>query len=116
MAQITIEVPEPLAEKLVAIQDRLPEVLARVLDQAPPVPDEVYRYILEFLVRNPSPQEVLDFKLTPVMQERVSALLGKSRENELTATESAELDGYERLNRFVRKFKIQAMKELKTAP
>jgi hypothetical protein len=115
MAQITIEVPETLAKRLASVRDRLPEVLARWLDQPSPVPDEVYRYILEFLASNPSPQEVIDFKLTPAMQERVSELLGKNRTGELIAAESAELDGYERLNRFVRKFKIQAMKDLKAA-
>jgi len=112
MAQITIEVPDSLAERLAPVRDRLPEVLAHGLDHLSPVPTEVYRYILDFLTSNPSPQAIIDFKLTQTMQERISELLDKNRANELSAEESAELDSYERLNRFVRKFKIQAMKDV----
>ena len=47
------------------------------------------------------------------MQERISALLAKNRAGQLTPAEAAELDEYERINRFVRKFKLQALKALK---
>ena len=112
MAQITIEVPENLAKQIDAVRNRLPGILARVCDPDSLVPDEVYRYILDFLASNPSPQAIVDFKLGQTMQDRISELLEKNRANELTVEESTELDGYERLNRFVRKFKIQAMKDL----
>ena len=114
MAQITIEVPDSLAEQLAPIRDRLPEVLAHGLEHFSPIPTEVYRYILDFLASNPSPQAIIDFKLPQMVQERISELLNKNRANALTAEESAELDSYERLNRFVRKFKIQAMKDVQT--
>ena len=112
MAQITIEIPDSLAERLAPVRDRLPEVLAHGLDKLPPVPNEVYRYVLDFLASNPSPQAIIDFKLHQTEQERISELLDKNRANELTVAESAELDSYERLNRFVRKFKIQAMQDV----
>ncbi|MGE0826382.1 MAG: hypothetical protein AB7G75_26725 [Candidatus Binatia bacterium] len=112
MAQITIEVPDELAERLAPVRDRLPEVLAHGLKQLSPVPTDVYRTILDFLTSNPSPQAILDFKFNQAVQEHISELLDKNRANELTAEESAELDSYERLNRFVRKFKIQAMKDV----
>jgi len=110
MAQITIEVPDSLAEQLAPVRDRLP--LAHGLEHLSPIPTEVYRYILDFLASNPSPQAIIDFKLPQTVQERISELLDKNRANALTAEESAELDSYERLNRFVRKFKIQAMKDV----
>ena len=114
MVEITIAVPEALAERLAAVGDRLPEVLARALDEPAPLPNEVYRHVLEFLASNPSPQAIVDFKPTPAMQERMSELLEKNRAGQLTPAESAELDEYEHINRFVRKFKIQALKDLKT--
>lgn len=114
MVEITIEVPEALAERLTAIRDRLPEVLARALYEPALLPNEVYRYILEFLASNPSPQAIVDFKPTPAMQERISELLEKNRDGQLTPAEAAELDEYEHINRFVRKFKIQALQDLKT--
>ena len=113
MVQITIEVPEALAERLAAVHERLPEVLAHGLETLSPLPNEVYRALLDFLTSNPSPEAVLNFKPTPQMQARISTLLEKNRVAQLTPAESAELDEYERINRFVRKLKIRALKDLK---
>jgi hypothetical protein len=113
MVQMTIEVPEALAERLAAVHDRLPEVLAHGLDALSPLPNEVYRALLDFLTRHPSPEAVLNVHPTPQMQERICVLLAKHRAGQLTAAEAAELDEYERINRFVRKFKIRALQALK---
>jgi hypothetical protein len=112
MVQITIEVPEALAERLAAVQERLPEVLAYGLEVLSPLPNEVYRALLDFVTSNPAPEAVLHFRPTPQMQERISALLDKNRHRQLTPVEAAELDEYERINRFVRKLKIRAVKAL----
>jgi hypothetical protein len=114
MAQITIEIPDALAQRLVSIQDRLPEVIARWLDEPPPPSNEVYRYVLAFLAKNPSPQDILDFRLTPVMQERASDLLEKNRLGELTAVESSELDEYVHINDLVSLLKAQALQRGRT--
>jgi hypothetical protein len=112
MVEITIQVPEALAERIAAVRDRLPEVLAIGLKELPPLPNAVYRSVLEFLASNSSPQAVLDFKPAPAVQERISELLEKNRTGQLTSEEIVEFDEYERIDRFVRKFKIQAMKDL----
>ena len=78
MAQITIEVPEKLTERLDEVRERLSEELARWPDRPPPPSTEVYRYVLEFLATSPSPQAILNFRLTPEMQERASEILEKS--------------------------------------
>lgn len=109
MAQITIEVPDSLAERLAPVRDRLPEVLAHGLDQLSPVPNEVYRYILDFLSSNPSPEEIRAFRPTPQMQERISELLEKNRTNRLTAAESSALDEYERIEHVIRMLKIRSL-------
>jgi hypothetical protein len=112
MAEITIEVPDALAARLSSVRDRLPEMLARGLEEQAPLPAEVYRYVLEFLASHPSPEAVVGFQPTPAMQERISELLEKNRAGQLTPSEAAELDEYEWINRLVRKFKIQALKDL----
>src|SRR4051812_39300845 len=112
MVQMTIDVPEALAERLAAVHDRLPEVLAHGLEVLSPLPNEVYRALLDFLTRNPSPEAVLNFHPPPQMQDRISALLAQNRAGQLPPAEAAELDEYERINRFVRKFKIQALQAL----
>jgi hypothetical protein len=114
MVEITIEVPEALAERLSAVRGRLPEVLAHGLDELSPVPNEVYRYVLEFLASNPSPEAMVNFKPTSIMQERMRELLEKNRSGQLTQEESAELEEYGYINRFVSLLKARALKELKT--
>jgi len=109
MPEITIQVPEELAAELAAIQDRLPEVLAYGLKQLPPLPGEVYQYILEFMISQPSPEDVMNFEPTPAMQARVNALLEKNRTGELTVTESKELDEYVRINHLITMLKARAM-------
>jgi hypothetical protein len=115
MAEITIEVPESLAERLSAVRDRLPEVLARGLDESSPALVEVYRYVLEFLASDPSPETIVDFKPTPAMQERISELLEKNREGQLTAAESAELDEYVRIDTLLSSLKARAFRLMKTS-
>jgi hypothetical protein len=114
MAQITIEVSDSLAKRLVSVQDRLPEMLARWLDEPPPPSNEVYRHVLEFLATNPSPQEILDFRITPAMQERASDLLEKNRSDQLTPAESAELDEYVYINDLVSLLKARALQHART--
>jgi hypothetical protein len=115
VAQITLEVPEALAEQLSAVGERLPEVLARGLVEHSPLLNEIYRHVLEFLASNPSPAAVLNFKLTPQMQERISDLLAKNRAGELMPVEAAELDEYAYINRLVSGLKARAMKDLNAA-
>ncbi|MGE0823144.1 MAG: hypothetical protein AB7G75_15550 [Candidatus Binatia bacterium] len=112
MVEITIQVPEALAERIAAVGDRLPEVFARGLEENPPLVSEGCRYVLQFLATNPSPQASIDFHPTPAMQERISKLLEKNRAGELTPAETAELDEYEHIENFLRKLKIRALKDL----
>jgi len=116
MAQITIDVPNALARRLVSVKHRLPEVLTRGLEHAPPLPYEVYRYILEFLASNPSPEAIAKFRPTPKMQARISKLLAKNREGELTPAESTELDEYVHINDLLSLLKVRAVRTLKTTP
>lgn len=77
MLELTIQVPEPLAEEIVSKQERLPEVLAYGKQHLPLLPNEIYHHVIEFLVSQPSPIEVLHFAPTPAMQARVNLLLEK---------------------------------------
>lgn len=109
MLEMTIQVPEPLAAELMAKRGRLPEVLTYGLRQLPPLPNETYQYILEFLVSQPSPTEVMHFGPTPAMKARVAELLEKNRAQMLTDGESAELDEYVRINHLITMLKARAL-------
>lgn len=109
MLEMTIQVPEPLAAELMTKGDRLSEVLAYGLQQLPPLPNETYQYILEFLVSQPSAAEVLHFGATPTMQARVTELLEQNRTGTLTVVESKELDEYVRINHLITMLKARAL-------
>jgi hypothetical protein len=113
MAHITIEVPESLIGRLDEVKERLSEELARWPDHSPPPFTEVYRYVLEFLASTPSPEAILNFKMTAAMQERISDLLEKNRSDQLTPAESAELDEYVRIDNLVSLLKTRTFRALK---
>ncbi len=111
MPTITIEVPDSLAERLTPYQERLAEILALGLGEMSPLPGQVYRYILEFLASDPNPEELIAFRPTQEMQDRLRILLERERAGVLTDMERAELDEYERIEHIVILFKAQAMRE-----
>jgi len=109
MVEITIQVPESLAEQISEAQLQLPEILERGLEQSSSVPNQVYRQILEFLISQPSPEELLNFAPTDIVQQRVDELLEKDRAGVLTQLESAELDEYVRINHLITMLKARTL-------
>lgn len=100
MAQITLEVPEELKEKLTAMGDRLPELLALSLEQ-PPLPAKIYQYIVDFLASEPTPSQIREFRPTNEMIERLQTLLTRNQQGILTTTEEEELKEYERIEHLI---------------
>lgn len=66
--------------------------------------DEIY----DFLLSNPTPEEVIAFKPSSETVARVHSLLQREKSAEMTEADSAELDEFERLEHFVRMFKARA--------
>jgi hypothetical protein len=96
MATITIEVPDELSGLIAQAGDRLPELLTQSLQQ-PALPAHVYRYVLDFIARNPAAEEIGAFGPTPEMTARLRTLLDRESAGDITVAERAELDEYERL-------------------
>src|SRR5215210_5358503 len=96
MATVTIEVPDELSELVAQAGDRLPELLAQSLKE-PTLPAHVYRYVLDFLASRPTPEQVAAFGPTSEMTGRLRMLLERESSSEITPSEKAELDEYERL-------------------
>ena len=121
MPELTIQVPDELAQRLEPLRSRLPELLSQLLETinssgvALPVavanPTDMppaYIEVLDFLINSPTPQEIAAFKVSPQAQARIGALLEKNREETLTATEVAELDAYEQLEHLMILLKARA--------
>jgi hypothetical protein len=96
----TIEVPDELAVEIEQMKDSWPELLAYRL-KPPPLPAEIYRYVLEFIASRPTPEQIAAFRATPEMIERTRVLLTRERDGTATRDEKAELDEYERIQHVV---------------
>ncbi|GFE71894.1 hypothetical protein [Chroococcus sp. FPU101] len=114
MAKITIEVPDELSSQLAQVGDRLPELLALSLQQ-PAIPAQIYRYILDFLASEPTKEEILAFRPTPEMIERLKILIARSKAGDLTPSEQRELDEYERIEHLMILLKAGSLPHLTSA-
>jgi hypothetical protein len=107
MAELTLDVPDELMQRLQPLQDRLPTLLTLLVEaissqaegsplsevhgtETPPV----YAEVLDFLLTRPTLHDILTFKVSDAAQARLRLLLDKNREEALSATEEAELDIY----------------------
>ena len=105
VATITIEIPDDLSEQLTQLGDRLPELLRQCVQQAV-LPAHVYRYILDLLTSQPTPEQIAAFRPTPEMQERLSTLLAKNQSGNITPIEIEELNEYERIEQLAIMLKL----------
>jgi hypothetical protein len=65
--------------------------------QQPIIPTHIYRYIIDFLASEPTPEQIIDFRPTPEIQERLQTLMSRSKTGNITPIEEKELDKYERV-------------------
>lgn len=123
MAELTIQIPDALAKRLEPFRDQLPELLTRAVETILPSTSstDLLRYftnstdtavayleVLDFLITQPTHQEITSFKVSTKAQERIRILLDKNCEGTLTETETAELDLYEQLEHMMILLKAKA--------
>ncbi|MDZ8262737.1 hypothetical protein [Nostoc sp. ChiQUE01b] len=124
MAKLTIQIPDELAERLEPLQSHLPQLLWLLLDadvqqtsEQPKVNaqtveiSEVYQEVLDFLIKRPTPEEIIAFKVSSQAQMQLEALLEKNRSASLTQMELAQLDVYEQLEHLMILLKARAMEK-----
>jgi hypothetical protein len=94
---LTIAVPDELASRLRAVEDRLPEILELGLREWLSTAPEYAGLsdVLQTLARLPSPEEVLALRPAIAVQERIEELLEKNRAGGLSSEEEKEWARYE---------------------
>lgn len=116
--QVTIDIPESLAERLQKHAASLPEILERGLleVQADGVtPFEGEADIIQLLASQPDPKTILAIRPSAKLQSRMSKLLALKKEQELSPQEQTELERYFWLEHLVRLAKGNAYRQLKLA-
>ena len=121
MAELTIQVPDELAQRLGTLQDRLPELLSLLAEATSSTASAglaslanladtplAYAEVLDFLITRPTPREIVAFKVSGAAQARIGDLLEKNREETLNKTEAIELDLYEQLEHLMIMLKTKA--------
>ena|SRR5436190_1589670 len=111
---ITIEVPDGLGRQLQKFPERLPEILERGLREVSAEVGEGFQdenAIVEILASQPAPEQVLALRPSAELQTRVSELLARSKVEELSRQEEAELERYLLLEHLVRLAKAHAYQQ-----
>jgi hypothetical protein len=72
----------------------------------------VYDEIIDFITMAPLPQDIIAFKPSPNLVERVEILLEKKRKDELTENDKSELERYMILEHIMRMAKARAKQRL----
>ena len=118
MTKITIDLPDNLLGEITEgatteglLEARLPELLRLGL-MAGRSSTDIYKYVLDFIVSNPSHDEVMKFKPTTAMQARLKELLAKSAAQQLNLAEELELNEYERIEHLIVMLKSGSLRYL----
>ncbi len=74
----------------------------------------VYEEVIEFIAAGATPQQVVDFRPSELLQERVKSLVVRHRAGELSVAEQEELNQYLMLEHVMRLAKARARKHLRS--
>jgi hypothetical protein len=130
MAQITIDIPDDLAQRLAPFQSQFSDLFTRLIattllgqttPDSTPVDHSIdtsgtYQEILDFLIDRPTSAQIINFKVSAASQSRLQTLLQKNREVALTAAETAEIDLYQQLDTLIGFLKVRAYAALQATP
>lgn len=106
--QLTIEIPERLAQQIESSKVSWTEVIMRGLGQPISTESVLAQEVIEFLGRGPGAREIVAFRPSEDSVARASALLDKNKDGTLSAEEQAELDEIAAWNRLFALIKSQA--------
>lgn len=113
MVQMTMQVSEELAERLRPLGTWLPTVLELSLIGFRTVAAATAAEVVEFLSRNPTPQDVLAYHVSERAQTRVQRLFALNAAGMLAEDEQLELDEVQRIEHLLILLKAQIATQLR---
>lgn len=75
-------------------------------------PPAIFAEILDFMVSSPTPEDIIAFKPSVELDDRLTELLMKNKQDTLTDDEQKELEAFLQLNHFMNMLKIRARQKL----
>ena len=114
MTEITLELPNSLADKIKPLGVWMPTIIElSLVGFRYPMTAGASSDLIRFLSRNPTPQEVLNYNISDELQERVGYLLDLNREDEISEQERQELDEWMKFDHIAILLSAQAGKLVK---
>ena len=101
MVQMTMQVPDELANRLQPMRTWLPTLIELSLIGFKTLATATATEVIEFLSQNPPPQEVLDYHVSDAAQTRLRRLLSLNENGLLSESEQLELDELQRLEHVI---------------
>jgi hypothetical protein len=124
MTTVTLELPDELALRFNPLRDRVSALVSQALESLSAEPREnglrfssdypIFDGMIDFLASGPTPQQILEHKASPDLQERLEELLDNNREFGLTETERKELDAFREVNHVMIMLKARARRAMQT--
>src|SRR5256885_4546303 len=96
--QVTIDIPDDLAERLGPQRENLLALIERGLRQQWSETSALAQEVVDFLARGPRPNQILEFRPSEKSVQRSRELLERNRAGTLTPDEHSELDEMASLN------------------
>jgi hypothetical protein len=116
MVQMTLEVPEELADRIRPLVVWLPTVLELSLEGFQTLAAATASEVVRFLSTEPTPQEILDYHVSEQAQARLQRLLALNEAGLLGEVEQQELDELQRIEHIVILLKTQAAAHKRQEP
>jgi len=107
MVQMTLQVPEELAERIRPLRAWLPTILELSLVGYRTTATATATEVIEFLSHEPSPQEVLAFHASERSQDRLRRLLALNEAGFLGEEEALELQELQKIEHILVMLKAQ---------
>lgn len=101
MIQMTMQVPNELAERIEPISPWLPTIIELSLIGFKTLATQTASEVIEFLSQNPSPQQVFNFHSSEEQQERLRRLLALNEMGMISEMENLELDELEKIEHVI---------------
>jgi hypothetical protein len=114
MTEITITLPDKLAAQIGGANLWLSTIIElSMIGFRSPSTARASAEVINFLSKNPLPQNVLDYFLSDELQARLDYLLDLNGEGEINQTEREELKEWRKFNHIIAMLKINVAKQNK---